>query len=148
MKILGTEPIDAHEVNMIRSSSVTGLWPSDHFGLLAQLRSREPLTLSVDSPTTSSSQGLCLGGFLLSLLIGSSAPPNRRPSHPFSSAIVSPPSLKHVEGTIVTQRDGTRVLEKIDKVTGAIRRESLTSANTTCQSCGTDLGFQLEVFFY
>lgn len=51
MAILGTEPIDATEANIVHSSPVTGLWPSDHFGLLAKMRSREPLTLTVDSPT-------------------------------------------------------------------------------------------------
>jgi hypothetical protein len=57
MEMLGTEPIDSNAVNLVNSTPVTGLWPSDHFGLIAKIRSREPLTLTVDSPQRVESQG-------------------------------------------------------------------------------------------
>lgn len=70
---------------------------------------------------------------------------DHRPSHPFSSLISSPVALKHIEGTVVTQRDGSRILEQIDRQSGAIEYNALTSAHSTCVNCGASLGFVLEV---
>lgn len=124
MKMLGTDPIDPNAVNLVRSTPVTGLWPSDHFGLIATIRTRQPLTLTVDSPERMESQGN-----LISVIISSDAevPGSNpsRPPNPFKLSENSLPALKHVEGTIVTNRDGSRMIEKIDPVTGIIRHESL-----------------------
>jgi hypothetical protein len=71
--------------------------------------------------------------------------PASRPLNPFRSGVSSLPPLKHVEGTVVTRKDGSRVLEKIDRETGAVLQESLPAVSSVCGRCGQDLGFQFTV---
>jgi hypothetical protein len=135
--LIGTEPIDPNQIILVGSSPVTGLWPSDHFGLVATVRSRD-----CSVPSLPASKGLC---YLLSYPSPSTAElPASRPPNPFARPS-SLPNLKHVNGTVVTRRDGSRVLETIDRETGEVLQEPLAAANSVCGICGQDLGFQLMV---
>lgn len=151
MKILGKEPIDPNLVIMQGRQPSVGLWPSDHFGLFATIRTSTSLNVSVDSNQNQSSSPSS------SSLSSSTSPAlnnqpqdetksiKNRPPNPFISATTLP-QLKHVDGIVVTQRDGSRILEKIDRQNGNIQQESLSSVGVNCTSCGKDMGFQLLVF--
>lgn len=133
MKIIN-EPIDPNLTIMSGYDSSIGLWPSDHFGLLATVRTCTSLNVSVDlnqSNETNCDQP--------------KPTTHTRPPNPLAN-INSIPQLRHVDGIVVTQRDGSRILEKIDRENGNINQESLSSVAVNCLTCGKDLGFQLLVF--
>ena len=138
MNILGKDPIDSDQlINQERKHS-SGLWPSDHFGLLATVRTRTSLNVSVDSDQLNKSSQPSHSNQDKTNSI------RTRPPNPFLAA-TSLPQLKHVDGIVVTQRDGSRILEKIDRENGNINQESLSSVGVNCISCGKDMGFQLLV---
>jgi endonuclease/exonuclease/phosphatase family metal-dependent hydrolase len=139
--LVGVEPL--------RISSVDGeqVWPSDHFGLSATFQFHEG---GIDMPKQAK-----MDEYEIDIEDAPPIPPQTdfstvsvvrdRPPISLSDIQVKQSQLETGNDTIVTTRDGSRYVEKIDKESGKVTTELVGNVSKTCIKCGTPLGFQLEV---
>ena len=123
------------------SDSLSQVWPSDHFGLLATF---EILSDGLDVSAENIEDSSCPPP------MPSTYNHNKLKGPQVTDAEINDKRQKLVAGTttVVTKRDGTRYVERTDERTGEVFTELVGKASHSCPQCGKEMGFQIDVRFF
>mmetsp|Transcript_27831 Transcript_27831/g.47029 ORF Transcript_27831/g.47029 Transcript_27831/m.47029 type:complete len:493 (-) Transcript_27831:1418-2896(-) len=146
IELVGTQPLTAAELEQCDSGErQQQVWPSDHFGLLATFKldngeQEQPVVVSNNSDDEETPpippKAVYTNG-----AIGRA----ERPAISLNDVKLKQAVLATGNETIITRRDGSRYVERVDKETGVVTTVPVDNVSQQCGVCGVDMGFQLEV---
>jgi endonuclease/exonuclease/phosphatase family metal-dependent hydrolase len=129
------------------------VWPSDHFGLFVTFTT--PEGVGSMEPELALEQVIAVRDATdfedaPPIPPQSDLPPTEQHTRPRPVITVGDIQLKQEtlstgKDTVITRRDGTRQVERINKETGEVTLVVLDSVAEMCAQCGSSLGFQLTV---